>query len=94
MALRIPTDREVEQIRLILSAYQDGSGMLTQKDGTTLPGWRDFERTVAIVFHGEAQENKAIFDVLVQKPEKPTMRFGISCKMRRECNAPHFSSRG
>lgn len=86
MALRIPTDREVEQIRLILSAYQDGSGMLTPKSGTTLPGWRDFERTVAIVFHGEAQENKAIFDVLVQKAEKPTTRFGISCKMRRELN--------
>ena len=66
MPLRTPTKNEVERIRLILSTYQDGSGMLHQKGGSTLPGWRDFERTVAIVFGGEAQENKDIFDVLIQ----------------------------
>ena len=60
--------------------------MLHQKGGSTLPGWRDFERTVAIVFGGEAQENKDIFDVLVQKTEHAPIKFGISCKMRRELN--------
>ena len=60
--------------------------MLRQKGGSTLPGWRDFERTVAIVFGGEAQENKDIFDVLVQKMKRSSIRFGISCKMRRELN--------
>jgi hypothetical protein len=60
--------------------------MLVQRGGSTLPGWRDFERTVAMVFGGEAQENKAIFDVLVPTGKGSTMRFGISCKMRRELN--------
>lgn len=82
--MRVPTKNEVEKIRLMLSTYQDGSGMLRQKDGTTLPGWRDFERTIAAVFDGYAQENKAIFDVLVPKAPKSTINFGISCKMRRE----------
>lgn len=86
MPLRIPTSQEVEQIRLILSAYQDGSGMLVQKGGLTLPGWRDFERTIAIVFCGEAQESKAIFDVLVPASGGSSTKFGISCKMRRELN--------
>ena len=38
--------------------------MLAQKDSSTLPGWRDFERSVALAFGGQAQESKAIFDVL------------------------------
>lgn len=86
--MRILTAKEVERLRLILSTYQDGSGMLPQKGGPTLPGWRDFERTVAIVFGGEAQENKAIFDVLVPKArtQRSSINFGISCKMRRELN--------
>ncbi len=46
-------------MRLILSTYQDGTGMLKNKKNPmkvkTLPGWRDFERAVAIAFDGEAE---------------------------------------
>jgi|CXWL01.1.fsa_nt_gi hypothetical protein len=83
---KIPASKDVEKLRLVLSTYQDGTGMLAQKGGTTLPGWRDFERAVAIVFGGEAQENKAIFDVLVFDPGESRTAFGMSCKMRRELN--------
>jgi len=77
--------QEVEKLRLILSTYQDGTGMLAQKDGSTLPGWRDFERSVALAFGGEAQESKAIFDVLLPT-DKPDRYYGLSCKMRGELN--------
>ncbi len=76
---RPPTLEEFERFRLILSTYQDGSGMLAGM----LPGWRDFERTVAAAFTGVAQENKAIFDVLVPDPNGK-VQYGISCKMRGE----------
>jgi len=76
-------DHAVERIRLILSTYQDGTGMLAQKEGLTLPGWRDFERAVALALSGEAQENKFIFDVLLPIGNSH-MKCGISCKMRRE----------
>ncbi len=77
------SQRDVEQIRLILSTFQDGTGMLALKNQTTtLPGWRDFERTVAIVLGGIPQESKFVFDVLVPRPH--TIQYGISCKMRRE----------
>lgn len=80
---RIPTKAEFEKFRLILSTYQDGSGMLAIKNSRTLPGWRDFERTVATTFNGENQENKFIFDVLLDDPER-SVKYGISCKMRSE----------
>jgi hypothetical protein len=75
-----------------LSTYQDGTGMIAPtKDlplpkGMTLPGWRDFERAVAAAFGGEAQESKYIFDVVVSDPANSTVKYGISCKMRRELN--------
>lgn len=77
------TDSEFERFRLLLSTFQDGSGMLMTADGTTLPGWRDFERTIANLFDGKNQENKAIFDVVVADSIKP-VQYGISCKMRSE----------
>ncbi len=49
---------------------------------TSLPGWRDFERSVALAFDGVAQESKAIFDVLVPLPTQAGISYGISCKMR------------
>jgi len=58
--------------------------MLAQKGGGALPGWRDLERAVATVFDGEAQENKSVFDVLVPVPSNQHIKFGVSCKMRRE----------
>lgn len=81
-----PTPKAVERLRLILSTYQDGTGMLVQSDGFTLPGWRDFERAVALAFGGEAQENKAIFDVLLPDSKRSGIKVGLSCKMRRELN--------
>ncbi len=83
---RPPTEREVERLRLILSTYQDGTGMLQVKNGMTLPGWRDFERAVALAFNGEAQESKAIFDVLLPSQGGARIKYGLSCKMRRELN--------
>jgi hypothetical protein len=83
---RPPTEFEVERLRLILSTYQDGTGMLQVESGMTLPGWRDFERSVALGCNGEAQESKAIFDVLLTSEDKPGVRYGLSCKMRRELN--------
>jgi len=83
---RPPTPRELEKLRLILSTYQDGTGMLQDKkrNGRTLPGWRDFERAVALAFSGIAPENKAVFDVLLPDPDKPGVKYGLSCKMRGE----------
>jgi hypothetical protein len=49
--------------------------------GRNLPGWRDFERAVALVFSGETQESKAIFDVLLTDLATG-IKSGISCKMR------------
>jgi hypothetical protein len=60
--------------------------MLQAERGLTLPGWRDFERSVALAFNGEAQESKAIFDVLIPSEDSPHLRYGLSCKMRRELN--------
>ncbi len=78
---RPPTPGEIEKLRLVLSTYQDGSGQLEEG---TLPGWRDFERAVAAVFGGKAQESKYIFDVLLSDPQRPEVQYGLACKMRRE----------
>ncbi|MCA9924870.1 MAG: hypothetical protein KC421_20985 [Anaerolineales bacterium] len=77
---RNPFPNEVERLRLILSTYQDGTGMLKQ-GARTLPGWRDFERSVAAAFGGKAQEDKGIYDVLISS-EREVVKIGISCKMR------------
>lgn len=82
-AQRPPAAPEIERLRLILSTYQDGTGMLAS-GGATLPGWRDFERAVALAFGGVASENKDIFDVRLPDPERANVFFGVSCKMRRE----------
>lgn len=81
---RPPTALEVEKLRLILSTYQDGTGMLPDKkvQGRTKPGWRDFERSIAQVFNGKALESKHVFDVLLDAEEKG-LYYGVSCKMRQ-----------
>lgn len=81
--VKSPTPREVERIRLILSTYQDGTGMLVQAKDKTLPGWRDFERAVALALGGEVRESKSIFDVLLPT-NQPNINVGLSCKMRCE----------
>ena len=83
-AERSPSEAEIERLRLILSTYQDGTGMLASGGNTTLPGWRDFERSVALTFDGVASESKDIFDVRLADPQRVGVFFGISCKMRRE----------
>lgn len=82
-AHRDPTDGELEMFRLLLSTFQDGSGQLTVSSGT-LPGWRDFERTIAELTGGIAPENKGIFDVLVPDADPPKQYVGLSGKMRKE----------
>jgi hypothetical protein len=79
---RPPTSQELEKLRLVLSTYQDGTGQLVFKNNVFLPGWRDFERSVALVFNGQAQESKAIFDVLLPDPTRIGINYGLSCKMR------------
>lgn len=79
------TEAEVEKIRLLLSIYQDGSGMQALRNGLSLPGWRDFERAVAVALDGkpplgEGKEGKNVFDVVV--PIAPDKLYGISCKMK------------
>ena len=86
LAERPPTPQELERFRLILSTYQDGTGMLAAANRRTLPGWRDFERAVALTFNGVAAESKDIFDVRLPDPARPGVNYGISCKMRRELN--------
>ena len=80
---RPPTSNELQKLRLVLSTYQDGTGQLAQQGNLTLPGWRDFERSVALVFGGKAQESKAILDVLFPDPSRPDIHYGVSCKMRK-----------
>jgi hypothetical protein len=79
---RPPTDAEFEKFRLILSTYQDGTGMLKTEGESTLPGWRDFERSFALATNGTANENKGIYDVYIPDPTRPGIVYGASCKMR------------
>jgi len=81
-----PSHSIFQKLRLILSTYQDGSGQLRVSEDKTFPGWRDFERAVAIAFQGKTQESKSIFDVLVPDKENPQHYYGISCKMRGTLN--------
>lgn len=41
---------------------------------------------MAVLLNGTAVENKAIFDVLVPEPTRPSIKYGIACKMRGELN--------
>lgn len=84
---------QVEQIRLLMSTYQDGSGQLRVKNGKTFPNWRDFERSVATTFKGHAFEDKGFFDVAINGKEIDEVgNIGISCKMRNTLSA--FTSNG
>ena len=69
---------ELEGLRLLLSTFRDGGGQQTMKSGGSMPGFRDFERSLAAVLYAVAPENKGIFDVHVASNPRP---FGISCKM-------------
>lgn len=87
------TLKQVEMIRLLMSTYQDGTGQLRISNGTTLPSWRDFERSVATAFGGYAFENKGFLDVIIDGKEVGAKgKIGISCKMRNTLN--DFLSKG
>lgn len=75
---RLPDARDMQRLQLLLSTFQDGSGML---EGGHAPGWRDFERAVASWLGGEASESKHIYDVHV-RPAGRSLLSGFSCKMR------------
>lgn len=77
---RAPSDQEMEKFRLFMSVYTDGFGYEKNKDGTTRPGWRDFERIVAEALNGDAPEGKAIFDVIVE--DEVQQKYGISVKSK------------
>lgn len=81
---RPPTNHEIEKLRLLLSTYQDGTGMLKGKDQRTLPGWRDFERASALTFKGRAVESKFFVDVIFPLTDEPKTFYGIDCKMKKE----------
>lgn len=71
--------RELETLRLALSSFRDGSGQVAlKKTGQAMPGFRDYERSLAAVLDGATTENKGIFDIEVPTEHMP---FGVSCKM-------------
>ena len=72
--------QEFEQLRLMLSIFRDGTGQVVLSSGETMPGFRDYERTIAALLDARAPEDKGIFDVHV---ESDTGTFGISCKMAK-----------
>lgn len=80
-ATRNPSTAEVERLRLVLSTFRDGSGMVAVGD-ETYPGWRDFERAVAAVLNGKAPESKGVFDVIVPSTEKKDTDYGLSIKSK------------
>lgn len=80
-ATRNPDAGEVERLRLVLSTFRDGSGMVANGD-ETYPGWRDFERSVAAVLGGSAPEAKGVFDVTVPSTESAGVDYGFSIKSK------------
>jgi hypothetical protein len=72
---------EIERLRLMLSAFRDGSGqVIVSAAGDSMPGFRDFERSLASAIGGHTPEDKGIFDIYVPTDDLP---FGISCKMSK-----------
>ena len=80
-ASRNPTAAEVERLRLVLSTFRDGSGMLAAGD-ETFPGWRDFERAIAVVLGGKAPETKGVFDVVIPATQATHVDYGLSVKSK------------
>ncbi len=85
-AHRPPNETELTKFKLLLSTFQDGTGMQAVQDGSTLPGWRDFERAIALAVGGIPSENKDVMDVRVPDPGRDGVFFGISCKMKNGLN--------
>lgn len=79
--LREATDDELSKLRLFMSTFTDGSGYEKNTDGTTRPGWRDFERIIAELLGAEAPEGKGIFDIIVSS-EGTSTKYGVSVKSK------------
>lgn len=80
---RNPTENEVQVFRLAMSTFQDGSGQEREKDDSTRPGWRDFERIFAELLNGRGSENKEIFDVIVKSNSVTNEDYGLSIKSKQ-----------
>jgi hypothetical protein len=73
---------EFERLRLVLSTFSDGTGW-EKIAGNTLVGYRQFERALAEVLNGYADENKALFDVVATRTTaKKSAQVGYSCKLK------------
>jgi hypothetical protein len=93
MTIWTPNPKEVERLRLLLSTYQDGTGQYQIKGLGNIPGWRDFERSVAKAFGGEGGEDKSVFDVTLENLANPGTLVGLSCKMRGELDRVYRDGR-
>lgn len=80
---RNPTDKETTMLMLAMSTFCDGTGQEREKDGSTRPGWRDFERVFAETLRGFAPENKDIFDVVVPAGVNSNNYYGLSLKSKQ-----------
>lgn len=80
---RDPTSSEATILMLAMSTYRDGTGQERESDGSTRPGWRDFERVFAEVLSGKAPENKDVFDVVVHGDPESNEYYGISLKSKQ-----------
>lgn len=68
---------------MVLSTFQDGSGW-EKINGQSVVGFRQFERALAEIVNGIAEENKAVFDVVAnRKTSAGFRRIGFSCKLKR-----------
>jgi hypothetical protein len=85
---RAPKEIEMEELRLMLSTFRDGSGQQANARQTE-PGWRDVERVVAALTRGQARENKGVFDVTV--PFADGLPYGLSCKTSAVTSRAHSS---
>lgn len=75
---------ELEQLRLLISTFRDGSGQYLSKLKSYMPDYLAFERATAFVCNGQTTENKGIFDVIVPSDDRRELPYGISCKMATE----------
>ncbi|ENJ1769919.1 hypothetical protein AB0539_004149 [Vibrio parahaemolyticus] len=79
---RPASGNELTKLKYYMSTYTDGSGYEKNPDGTTRPGWRDFERIVAELLGGRAPEGKGIFDIIVNADELGFIKYGVSVKSK------------
>lgn len=72
------TTTEIEQMRLLLSTFRDGSGQRVKAG--FMPDFLSFERVTAYVLDGTTNEDKGVFDVSVPGGACRDT-WGVSCKM-------------